>query len=106
MIVRLYEENEIHKCTTCGLIVRVTFAAVPIEPLRCCGQDMELVGVQEHDDGLDLTPAPVVEGAKEQVYYPGKVYNCSICGLDVTILREARPVAALDCCGEGMELRS
>lgn len=106
MIVRLYEENEIHKCTTCGLIVRVTFAAVPIEPLRCCGNDMELIGVSESDDGLDLSPAPVLDDAKERVYKVGEVYSCNICALDVTIVREACPVQALDCCGEGMDIRS
>lgn len=104
-MVRLYEENEIHRCTTCGLTLRVTFAAVPIEPLTCCGKDMELVGVMETNDGLDLNPAPVAAGALERVYKPGEIYTCSICGLDVSILREARPIEPLDCCGEGMELR-
>ncbi|MBI4122016.1 MAG: hypothetical protein HY461_01660 [Parcubacteria group bacterium] len=105
MDVRLYEENEIHRCNTCGLTCRVTFAAVPIEPLQCCGQDMELVGVSATDEGLDLAPAPVQPAAKDKTYLPGEVYTCSICGLDVMILRQARPIEALDCCGEGMELR-
>lgn len=105
MSVRLYEENEVHTCHTCGLMLRVTFAAVPIEPVRCCGEEMELLGIFETDDSLDLSPKPVPGNAKEKIYKPGEVYTCSICGLDVTILTEARPVEALDCCGEGMEMR-
>lgn len=105
MLVRLYEENEVHRCNTCGLQVRVTFAAVPIEPVTCCGVEMELLGIFENDTQLDLTPKSAPAGALYHVYKPGELYNCSICGLDVTILVEARPSKALDCCGEGMEKR-
>lgn len=103
-MVRLYEENEIHKCTTCGLIIRVTLAAVPIEPVNCCGKIMELLGIQQGDEGLETNPAPVLQNALEHVYRAGEKYWCNTCGLEVLILRQAQAIEPLDCCGEGMEL--
>lgn len=85
------------------MTVRVTFAAVPIEEMRCCGVEMELVGIQEHNDGLDLTPQEPIPGNLR--YEPGEIYWCRVCGMDVEILRLAFPVSPLDCCGEGMEKR-
>lgn len=105
MTVRLYEENEVHRCTNCGLMLRVTFAAVPIEPITCCGKDMDLLGILPTDETLDLTIKPAPDNALERVYKPGDVYSCSICGIDVTILVQAQPSKPLDCCGEGMEMR-
>lgn len=103
MAVRMYEENEVHRCSSCGQTLRVTFAAVPIEDVTCCGQLMELIGIQDTDDGLDLTPQEPVQN--HAVYTPGEVYWCQICGIEVEILRLAFPSALLDCCGEGMEKR-
>lgn len=105
MTVRLYEENEVHRCNTCGLMLRVTFAAVPIEPVTCCGVEMELLGIMPTDEGIDLTTKPAPTGALERIYKPGEVYTCAICGIDVTILIQAQPCGPLDCCGEGMEQR-
>lgn len=103
-MVRMYEENEIHRCNNCGLMLRVTFAAVPIEPLMCCGSEMEMTGIQEGNEGLELEPAPAPQGAKDKIYNQGEKYTCGICGIEVMILRQAQPVEMLDCCGEGMEL--
>lgn len=103
MAVRLYEENEVHRCNNCGLTLRVTFAAVPIEPVTCCGVEMELLGIQADDAGLDLSPQEPIPD--HRVYTPGEVYWCNICGIEVQILRLAFPSTSLDCCGEGMELR-
>lgn len=105
MSVRLYEENEVHRCTNCGLTLRVTFAAVPIEPITCCGKEMDLITVQADNVGLDLTPKQPLADALPRVYKPGEVYSCTICGIDVTILVQAQPSKPLDCCGEGMEMR-
>lgn len=106
-MVRMYEEHEIHECKTCGLLLQVTFAAVPIQPLTCCGELMALIKKSEHpqeDADLDLTPKPIPTDAKEQVYTAGEKYTCSICGIEILILRTAQPVEMLDCCGEGMEI--
>ncbi len=103
-MVRLYEFNEVHECKTCGLMIRVTLAAVPIEPVSCCGQIMEFLGIKETNEELDLTPMEPPEQALEQVYETGQTYWCNTCGLEVTVIRRAQPIEALDCCGEGMEL--
>jgi len=100
----MYEENEVHKCSTCGLQLRVTFAAVPVEPLMCCNILMELVGIEPDDAKLDLTERAPLENAGDRVYQKGEKYTCSICGVEVVILAGAQPVYMLDCCGEGMEL--
>ena len=103
MAVRLYEENEVHRCTSCGMMLRVTFAAVPIEDLKCCGQEMELVGIQETDEGLDLSPQEAV--SVNPRFSPGEIYWCRVCGLETEVLRLAFPAIIPDCCGEGMEKR-
>jgi len=103
-MVRMYEENEVHKCKTCGLMYRVTFAAVPVMPVMCCGEETELLCIQEGNEGFDLSPAPPVEGSKPEVYKVGQKYGCTICGIEVEIIRQAQPVERLDCCGEGMDL--
>lgn len=105
MSVRLYEENEVHRCTNCGLVFRVTFAAVPIDPITCCGVEPEVIAVSDSNDGLDVSPKTPPAGALARIYQPGELYTCSICGIDVTILVAAQPTKPLDCCGEGMELR-
>jgi len=89
---------------TCGLTLRVTFAAVPIEPMTCCGKLMEFLGVKAENDGLQLDPAPVPEQPQSQVYRAGEMYTCRICGIEIVILRQAQPQVILDCCGEGMEI--
>jgi hypothetical protein len=104
MAVRLYEENEVHRCTNCGLTARVTFAAVPIEDLKCCGVETEMVAIQADDTGLDLSPQKQVNSHHPE-YKPGEVYWCRVCGIEVEILRLSFPSLALDCCGEGMEKR-
>ena len=101
---RLYEENEIHHCNTCQLTLCVTFAAVPVEPLQCCGQDMELLDAEANDQNLDLSDAPAPPGAGDHLYRAGEFYTCIICGIEVKILRQAQPIGELDCCGEGMEV--
>ena len=105
MSVRLYEENEVHRCTTCGLVFRVTFAAVPIDPITCCGAEPEVIAVSDSNEGLELTSKDAPELALPRIYKVGELYTCSICGIDVTILVQAQPTKPLDCCGEGMELR-
>lgn len=102
-MVRMYEENEVHVCDSCGLTLRVTFAAVPVEPVMCCDQVMKLLGVDILDNDLDLSKAPTLENSLETVYLPGEVYTCILCGIELTILRQAQPVHPLDCCGEGMD---
>ncbi len=103
-MVRMYEQNEVHECTTCGLVLQVTFAAVPVMPVTCCGKEMELLGVLEDTSSIDSTPKQVPEKAKEQVYKAGEKYYCEICGIEVLILRQGQPIEQLDCCGEGMDL--
>lgn len=101
-MVRMYENNEVHECKECGLMLRVTFAAVPIEPVTCCGKEMKFIGVLESNDGFDLNPA----SDHPDAYKPNSVYTCGICGIELTILRQALPTIPLDCCGEGMDLMS
>ncbi len=105
MFVRLYEENEVHRCSNCGLTFRVTFAAVPIEPIFCCGVPPEMIAVSDSNERLDLTEKDAPADALPRIYKVGEVYSCTICGIDVTILVEAQPSKPLDCCGEGMEIR-
>lgn len=104
MEVRLYEENEVHKCQTCGQTIRVTWAAVPVEPLQCCGVNMDFLGVLPENDDLDLSDAPLPENALPHIYQVGEKYSCDLCGIEVVILRRAQATKELDCCGEGMRL--
>ncbi len=105
MPVRMYEENEIHECKTCGLMLQVSLAAVPIEPLICCGSLMAYLKKHEKpEEVFDLTQKPVLPNAKETIYTKGEKYTCSLCGIEVLILRTSQPIDMLDCCGEGMEL--
>lgn len=102
----MYENDEVHECKTCGLMYRVTFAAVPVMPVMCCGVETELLGIQEDNSGLDLEPREPVENSKPDIYEVGQKYGCTICGIEVEIIRQAQPVERLDCCGEGMDLIS
>jgi hypothetical protein len=99
-MVRMYENNEVHECESCGLLARVTFAAVPIDPVTCCGKIMVLKGIIEDDSGFDLA----ARSTEEKSYKPGGVWSCDLCGIEMTILRQALPKIPLDCCGQGMEL--
>lgn len=103
-MVRMYELNEVHECTTCGLALQVSFAAVPVMPVTCCGKEMEFLGVIEDTSSIDPTPKALPENPKEKIYKKGEKYYCEICGIEVVILRQGQPEEQLDCCGEGMDL--
>lgn len=105
-MVRMYELHEVHECKTCGLMYRVTFAAVPVMPITCCGVETELIGIHEDITGFDLSPRDAVDGSQEEVYKAGAKYSCEICGIELEIIRQAQPKERLDCCGEGMDLIS
>lgn len=90
-------------------MLQVTLAAVPLEPVTCCGSLMKMHGKKkdpDQDSEIDFGQKSVLPNAKDIVYKKGEKYTCSLCGIEVIILRTSQPIEMLDCCGEGMELMS
>lgn len=92
-----YNVGEVYLCNECGLRVKITITAAPVQEVMCCGQEMEF---DPTDDGEN---DEIVDESAE--YKVDDEYYCPVCGIECKILSSGEPSQPLMCCGVPLEIK-